>query len=133
MHWNKWAGFLRTIPEWQRPSEFLLEVQSPTDKVDWLSLFVLHLYDVHGMRGSQRVSAVLSGLRLMWRIRRLDSGFFDHPDLGAVKKGVRPTVAEVRNNETRRDETRKLPAIVEIMAVMRKRLGVDTGVDPEGL
>ena len=32
-HWNKWAGFLRTIPEWQRPSEFLLEVQSPSDKV----------------------------------------------------------------------------------------------------
>ena len=132
-HWNKWTGFLRTIPEWQRPSEFLLEVQSPSDKVDWLSLFVLHLYEVHGMRGSQCVSSVLSGLRLMCRIRRLDTGFFDLPDLGAVKKGVRPTVAEVCNNETRRAETRKLPAIVEIMAAMRERLWVDTGVDSEGL
>ena len=132
-HWNKWVGFLRTIPEWQRPGEFLVKVQSPSDKVDWLSLFVLHLYDIHGMRGSQRVSAVLSGLRLMWHIRRLDTGFFDHPDLGAVKKGVRPTVAEVRNDETRRAETRKLPAIVEIMAMMRERLWVTTGVDADGL
>ena len=58
----------------------------------------------------------------MWRIQRLDTGFFDHPDLVAAKKGVRPTMAEVRNNETSKVETRKLPAIVEVIAVMRERL-----------
>ena len=69
----------------------------------------------------------------MWRIKRLNSEFFDHPDLGAAKKGVRPTTAEVRNIETRKTETSKLPAIIEVMAAMRKRLWVDTGADPKGL
>ena len=69
----------------------------------------------------------------MWRVQRLDTGFFDHPDLIAVKKGVRPTIAEVRNNEVRKAETRKLPAIVEVMVAMRERLWLDTGVDPKGL
>ena len=50
-----------------------------------------------------------------------------------MKKGVRPTIAEVRNNEIRKAETRRLPAIVEVMAAMRKRLLLDTGVDPKGL
>lgn len=132
-HWGKWVAFLLTIPEWQRPSKFLSEVTCPSDKVDWLSLFVLYLYDVHGLRGARRVSAVLSGLRLIWRVQRLDNSFFDHPDLLAAKKGVRPTVAEVRNNEIRKAETRKLPAIVEIMWVMRERLWVDTELDARGL
>jgi len=132
-HWDKWVGFLQTIPEWQRPSNFLEEVGVTSDKIDWLSLFVVHLYNVHGVRDSQRVSAVLSGLRLMWRIRRFDAGFSDHPDLVAAKKGVRPTVVEIRNNEVRKAETRKLPAIVEVMVAMRERLWLDTGVDPPGL
>ena len=85
------------------------------------------------MRSTQRVSAVLSGLRLMWHIQRLDSSFFDDPSLSAAKKGVRPTVAEVRNMEIRKSETRKLPAVVEIMAEMREKLWVDSGVDAEGL
>ena len=129
-HWDRWTGFLQTIPEWQRPSDFLVEVEMTLDKIGWLSLFIVHLYNVHGIRDPQRVSAVLSGLRLMWRVQRLDTGFFDHPDLVAAKKGVRPTIAEVRNNEVRRAETRKLPAIAEVMAAMRERLWLDTGVDP---
>jgi hypothetical protein len=111
----------------------LAEVEITSDKIDWLSLFVVHLYDVHGIRDPQRVSAVLSGLRLRWRVQRLDTGFFDHPDLVAAKKGVRPTVAEVRNNEVRKAETLKLPAIDEVMVAMRERLWLDTGVDPKGL
>ena len=82
-----------------------------------MSLFVVHLYDVHGLRDSQRVAAVLSGLRLIWRVHGLDSRFFDESN---------------RNAEVRKAETRKLPAVVEILAAMRERLWVDTAWDAEG-
>ena len=131
-HWNKWVGFLQKISEWQRPDKFLADVATTSGKVGWLSLFVLHLYDVHGFRDSQRVSSVLSGLRLIWRVHGLDSSFFDEFDLQAAKRGVMPTVAEVRNAELRKSETRKLPAVVEVLVAMRERLWVDTAWDAEG-
>ena len=75
----------------------------------------------------------MSGLRLIWRVHGLDSSFFDESDLQAAKSGVRPAVAEVRNADLRKSETRKLPAVVEVLFAMRERLWVDTAWDAEGL
>ena len=132
-HWNKWINFLGTIPATRRPDEYMEKEKGREEKVRWLVLFVAYLYDVIGIRGSKKVSQVLSALRLFWHSKMLGSDFFDDSALTAAKKGGRHTLAEAKNEVERREATQKLPAFLEMVLAMRRELWEETDYGAEGL
>ena len=131
--WSKWKQFLVGIDTNNRPGELLLDVISNEEKVKWLALFITFLYDTLGMRGYKRVSGVISGLRWYMHRHMIPSEIFDDPRILAVKKGARHSLEKACFVGEDAAETRKLPAFVEMILMMRKQLYVDSGVDADGL
>ena len=131
--WRKWRDFLSSIPEGERPDEYLEEVVSKDDKVVYLAGFVGYLVDTLGMRGAKEVSSVLSGLRFQWTRKGLESQFFMDARLAAAKQGARPSTTEMRAISDRVMETRKLPAFVGMIMHLRQKWYEEATLDSKGL
>ena len=132
-HWRKWQDFLGTVAAWRRPQEFLEDVVEVGAKVKWLILFVEYLKNTVRVGGSQAVSSVLSGVKFFWKRRCLGCEVFESQALIQAKHGARMTTEEIREAALVKEQTRILPAVVEMVIWMRTHFWVESGVDREGL
>ena len=129
-HWKKWLDFLGTIEVERRPQEYLEDVGEVGAKVKWLVLFIDYLKNV--VR-TQDVGGVLSGVKFQWKRRCLDCDFFKNGAVAQAKQGARLTTDQIRETALRKERTKILPAIVEMVIYLRDKLWRQSGVDRMGL
>jgi hypothetical protein len=129
-HWKKWLDFLGTIEVERRPQEYLEDVGEVGAKVKWLVLFIDYLKNV--VR-TQDVGGVLSGVKFQWKRRCLDCDFFKNGAVAQAKQGARLTTDQIRETALRKERTKILPAIVEMVIYLRNKLWRQSGVDRKGL
>ena len=131
-HWRRWQEFLGTIAVERRPQEYLEGVGDVGAKVKWMVLFIDYLKNVVGM-GAQEVGGVLSGVKFQWKRNCLDCDFFSSGAITQAKQGARMTTDQIRAAALRKEETKILPAVVEMVIYLRNKLWVKSGMDRRGL
>ena len=132
--WKKWLDFLQTVAvERPRPQEYLENVAGGEAKVKWLILFVSYLKKTRGVPDAKSISGVLAGLKFMWKCRCLDCDFFASKALAQARQGARMTTDEMREAAWEAEQTKILPAIVEMLIEARKQLWEESGMEREGI
>ena len=131
--WRKWQDFLGTVAVERRPQEFLESVEEVEAKVKWLILFVDYLKTSRKVVGSQAVGGVLAGVKFYWKRRGLDCSFFESKALAQAKHGARRTTEQIRESALEKEQTRILPAVMEMVIWMRDRYWVQSGRDRKGI
>jgi hypothetical protein len=132
-HWSKWADFLGSIAEEDRPDEYLEEVVEAEDKVMFIMGFIWYLVEELGIKGAKEVSGVVSGVRFQWKKEGVDSSFFEDHRVRAAKKGARLTTEQMRAWARKSRDNRKLPAFWGMVQWLREELYKGSGWDADGM
>ena len=128
----KWRTYLETIPVERRPQLYLQNVDTEEKKAKWLALFIIALGE-QGVRGSKPVGAVLAAMKFYWKANGHNDTCLGSDFMKQAKKGTRLSTQEVREQAKLDQETRLMPAFVQMLIAMRAQLWDQSGYDKIGL